>query len=174
MPLISALLTQLEVALRSTYPKITFGLGEKDLDRQDLAPPRVVWILTTVKHAAADKQKTNPRRLLTREVSIIAHCWAADDASAATPLTHLDACEAMVHDLIVAIHRAGWGTGIRLDGEEWMQSKHINLGHAALVTFVPLVPVHSVTYGVAPKPLGLGPDIAGSLPGDQKIDWSEP
>jgi hypothetical protein len=172
MPSISTLLTELEAALRAIYPTIAFGLGEKDLSRQDLAPPRIVWIPTTVKHGPAEKQRTNPRRLLTREVSIVAHCWAVDTSSAPTPLLHYDACEAVVHNLLGAIHKAGWGTGIRLGGEEWMQSQHIDLGHAALVTFMPEVPVLAQVYATA-QPTGLQPDAVGAVPGDQKIDWGE-
>jgi hypothetical protein len=173
MPSVSTLLAELETLLRATYPTITFGLGEKDLNRQDLPPPRVIWIPTTAKHATAEKQKTNPRRLMTREVTVVAHCWAADTANAPTPLTHMDRCEALVHTLLTALHKAGWGTGIRLGGEDWLQSLHVDFGHAAVVTFMPQVPVFGTTYATV-QPTQLQPETSGSTQGDKQVDWNEP
>ena len=171
MAQITELLTELEAGLRATYPTISFGLGEKDLDRQDMAPPRIVWIPTMAKHTAAEKQKTNPRRLLTRAPSIVAHCWAVDTVTQ-TPKAHVDACEALVHNLIVQLHKSVHGS-IEMGGEEWGQPKHTDLGHYALVTFTPRVPVVDQEYTTV-QATQLQPDITGSLAGDQNVDWSEP
>lgn len=172
MPAVSTLLAELETKLKELYPSIRFGLGEKDLARQDLAPPRIIWIPTTAKHTSAEKQKTNPRRLLTRAPSIVAHCWAADTSQDATPMTHYDACEALVHNLIVALHKSAWGS-IEMGGEEWGQSDHANHGHVALVTFIPKVPVVEQAY-VTVQATQLQPQTVGSVAGDSNVDWGEP
>jgi hypothetical protein len=168
---ITALLSELESILTLVYPTISFGLGEKDLARQDLAPPRIVWVPTSAKHAAPEKQKTNPRRLLTRTPTIVAHCWAIDGV-AQTPQAHYDACEDLVHNLLVALHKSVHGS-IEMGGEEWLQPTQIDLGHVALVTFIPRVPVVDQTY-LTVQLKNLQPDIVGSAAGDGNIDWSEP
>jgi hypothetical protein len=174
MARVTALLAELEDALRKIYPKITFGLGSRDLDRQDLAPPRVIWVPTTVRHGAPEskgfekKDRSQPRRLLTRAPSIVAHCWAAAD----TPTESYDACEDLVHNLLVAIYRSSWGS-VEMGGEEWLQPTHTDHGHVALVTFVPSVPVEAKTYQtVQPNKLEL--DATGAQQGDGVVEAGEP
>jgi hypothetical protein len=167
---VSALLAELEAVMREVYPTITFGLGEKDLARNDSGPPRVVWIPTQVTHGPPRKEKSTERRILTRDVTVVAHCWAADTTSP-SPLTHYDACEKLVQDLLVKLHKSAWGS-IRMGGEEWAQSSHADQGHAALLTFVASVPVEARTYQTV-QITALQPDIAGSIAGDSQVDWAE-
>jgi hypothetical protein len=170
MAVVSALLAELQTALRGIYPTIAFGLGEKDLARQDSAPPRIVWIPTTVTHAGASKQQTNPKSLITRKPSIVAHCWA-HDPNDHDPLAQYDACEALVHNLLVQLHKSAHGS-LAIDGEDWMTATHVDLGYAALVTFTPQVPVQARTYETV-QLSKLEPNIVGSVAGDSNVDWSE-
>jgi len=170
---VTALLLELEERLRGIYPTIAFGFGEKDISRNDLAPPRIVWVPTTGLHSAAEKQSKNPRSVLTRNPAVVAHCWAVDDAgTGANPFAHYDACEALVHDLIVSIYRSAWGS-IAFDGEEWLQPDQVDYGHVALVKFSPKVPVLEKTYRKV-QVTKLEAEARNVVPGDNNIDWSEP
>lgn len=169
---ITALLEELEDALRLIYPAITFGLGQKDLSRNDLAPPRVVWVPTVARHLPAEKRVTNPRSLLTRSPTIVAHCWAFDASQQASPKKHFDACEDLVSNLLVRLHDSSWGS-IEMGGEEWLQPDDISYGHAALVTFSVKSPVNATVYQTV-QLTKLEPNIVGSVAGDTNVDWSEP
>jgi hypothetical protein len=168
---VTALLSELETALKVIYPTIGFGLGQKALAHQDTAPPRIVWIPTVAKHSAPEKNKTNPRRLITRAPTIVAHCWAFDPAQS-DPKKHYDACEDLVSNLLVALHKSTWGS-IEMGGEEWLQPDEISHGHAALVTFSVRSPVEDKTYQTV-QLTQLQPNIVGSVAGDSNVDWSEP
>lgn len=169
---LSELIAELEGKLRTLYPTIGFGLGEKDLSRNDLGMPRIVWIPSGAKHEPPSKHATNPRRLLTRAVSVVAHCWAVDPSDNATPWSHLDVCEALVHNLIVSLHETQWGS-IEFGGEVWGQPDQIDFGHAALVTFIPKIPVAKQAYRTV-QAKELAPEVRDVAPGDTFIDWSEP
>ncbi len=168
---VTALLAELETKLKLIYPTIAFGLGQKDLAHQDSAPPRIVWIPTTAKHTAPEKRQTNPRELLTRVPTIVAHCWAFD-ANNADPKKHFDACEDLVSNLLVSLHKSGWGS-IEMGGEEWIQPDEVSFGHACLVTFSVKTPVQAKTY-LTVQPTNLQPNTVGSVAGDSNVDWDEP
>lgn len=161
---IRPLLLELEEKLRAIYdadaPGISFGLGARDVEVHG-SPPRIVWIPTTASHGAAEKQSTNPRRLLTRNVRVVAHCWGED----------FDGTEQLVHDLLRAIHKSGWGS-IALLGEEWVQPTNSDRGFVALVSFAPAVPVVDVTYRKV-QPTKLEKETSGAAPGDGVIEWGD-
>lgn len=165
---ISVFLAELEDRLREVYSSIAFDYGQRGLARLDSAPPRIVWIPTAVAHAAPEKRRTNPRELLTRRRTVVAHCWAYDD----TDPTGLAETERLVANVIVAIHRSTWGS-VEMLGEEWIQPDEVSLGHAALVSFAVKAPVQARPYTTV-QLTKLQPDITGSVMGDTNIDWSEP
>lgn len=171
-----ALLLEIENGLRQTYEaqgrKISFGLGAKHLDNQELAPPRIVWIPTTTKHSAASKERTNPKAILTREVSIVAHCWAVDASANRTPESNFDACEVLVKNLLVQLHKSAWGS-IEMSGEEWVAPHHGDHGHAVLVTFVAKSPVQRTTYQTV-QLVDVVAETANVAAGDSNVDWGEP
>lgn len=173
---ITDLLTELETALTSIYQgqgqKIGFGLGAKDVDRQDLGPPRIVWVPTTTKHSPATKESRNPRSVLTRELSIIAHCWAVDASSNRTPKSNFEACEALVQNLIVQLQKSTWGS-LEMNGEEWVAPHHGDHGHAALVTFIVRSPVLKKTYQTV-QLVDVVAETTDVAAGDSNVDWGEP
>lgn len=169
---VTALLDELEEKLRIIYPTIAFGLGQKDLARQDSGPPRIVWVPTVTRHLPAEKRNTNPRQLLTRAATVVAHCWAYDLSSPSDPKRHFDACEDLVANLLVTLHKSTWGS-IEMGGEEWLQPEQVSHGHAALVTFSVKSPVEAMTYQTV-QLTKLEPNTVGSVAGDTNVDWSEP
>lgn len=173
MPQLSALLDELEARLVAIYGdgKIAFGLGKKELESNASAPPRITWVPLSAKHGAAVKTKANPRSLLTREITIVAHCWAVDHADS-SPKKQLDACESLVNNLCVVLHKAAWGSVV-MGGEEWLQSDNADLGHVAYVTFTIQQPVADRVYQTV-QPTILQPEVSGVAPGDNDVAWGEP
>lgn len=158
---LSALFDELEGRLSPKYGgRLTCGRGAKALDLND-APPRVVWLYPRATHAAAQKVRdaNNKRPLLgsvlTREVQIVAHCWAAD----------LDATEQLVHDVIASTHALAWGS-VSFGGEEWPPETNAELGVVALVTMSVQIPVmRAPLQAVTPTTLALdSTDIEGNEP----------
>lgn len=155
---ISALIAELQTKLLAIYPTITFNLNKQN---ENGAPPRIVWTPTTVQHQSGEHQTTKPRRILTRKPTIVARCWGAD----------YDATEDIVHNLIVAIYTAAWGS-IDFQGEQWLGSDDSNEGYVALVSFAPSVPVEGKVYrSVVPTTLAVDP--TGAVSGDGELQGGE-
>jgi hypothetical protein len=167
---LSALLEELESRLVTIYPTISFGTGARDLAHQR-ALPSVVWVPTTAKHDAPRKS-TNPKNLRTRIRTIVAHCWAVADGDDPDGRKSLDACDELVSNLIVALHKVAWGS-VRTVGEDWIQPDEISHGHACLVTFEIETPVQDRPY-VKAKIATIQADTVGSVAGDTNVDWGEP
>lgn len=167
-PRISALLDELEELLRPLYPAgVAFGRTAKDVDAND-SPPRIIWTFPSVTHGAAEKiriageKRPTTRALLTRTVTVSAHCWGES----------LDATEQLVHDLLASAHKAAWGS-IAFLGEEWADEEHGDFGTLAIVRLGVSIPVtRKPLQRVTPTALEL--DITGAVPGDGVIEGNEP
>jgi hypothetical protein len=102
---------------------VTWHTGAQHLATQG-APPLVVWVASDdVKHMAGGEQTEGEiagvyvRQILTRQIAITVHVWAAT----------YDAAELLVLDLIAAAHEA-LGTSCHWAGEKWpKQIKHERL-----------------------------------------------
>lgn len=158
------LLDEIEGRLTTAYAvspaPLTFGFGTKDINEHDSAP-RVVWVPVAASHTAAEKQTTNGKSVLTRNPTVVAHCWGAS----------FDELEELVHQVILAVHGSARADASHL-GEEWPPEMVTHHGCVALVKFSVKVPVLKAPLQVV-QPRALEKDTTGSAPGDGNIDWGE-
>lgn len=121
-------LEEIETLLTVAHPDIQFGgLGVSEVDEGG-AWPRVVWLVPTVAHAAAEKSKPAGRstavQILTRGVNVEAHLWCED----------LEQLEQLIDDTIAAVHDVSHGS-VLFGGEEWPEDDAVEDGLRAIVRF---------------------------------------
>lgn len=167
---IGALLDEIEKHLLVGYPKLQLARGVKAIEQHG-SPPRVTWVITGGAHSPAEKVG-KPKSLLTRDLNLIAHVWAAD----------VDALDELVNDTLVALHRVCHGS-YRPLGEDWIPDDVSHQGAVALVRVVvsgavlerrfkvePRVPDQQITHATI---TAIAPDTSTSSQGDGNLDWSE-
>ena len=160
---IQTLLTEIETELRAIHPQLEASTGANHIGRHG-TPPRIVWVVTTVAHAAAEKPKlAQGRSVLTRQIEVNAHVWGAD----------LGSLEQLIDDTIVAIHHAAHGS-VDFAGEDWIAAEEAHQGQAALLRFHLAMPVVEARRTNRNPPLSLEADITSSVQGDRALDWKEP
>jgi hypothetical protein len=133
------MLADLIAAIAAKLPAGTASLvGGKHIGVMGV-PPRVVWVPTEDKFAAARQHGPSPRSIKTRVAGVVVHIWA----KGASPDQDLAAAEQLVNDVLWATHQEAYGsyevvggTWLGQDGEELTQ-----LGRAYLLELQFQVPI---------------------------------
>lgn len=116
-------------------------LGRRFLDNAQDAPPRLVWIPTTMQFGHSPFVGGDPRQLATRVQRVEAHCWHNDFAQ----------CEWLTSVAQAAIHRAAPGAYELVDGVCMSdQGADVNLrGYVIAFSFDVRIPVLDRAHGTA-------------------------
>lgn len=159
-PLFEEIEKLLLVRYRDAAPTLTFGRGAKDIHASD-SFPRVVWVPRQGAFSPIEKTTRKTRRITTRTLTILAHCWGAD----------VDAASELVSEVVLALHRTAWGSLI-LDGEDWPEDAVTQAGVVATVGFSIRIPVEEPARDTV-IPTATAWDTSDTIAGDGLLDAGE-
>lgn len=153
----------------------SFRVGAQFIPDQTTAPPRVVWARTVDRYGPPDGPGGNPRPLLTKEASIIAHCWAVgtgDPNNEADPNATPDKAIEDLQDTVAWALRLVLGVAVvPLNGEHLRDSVGA-AGQACLLAFSVAQPISDNTLPTV-QPTTTAADSSGASLTDRELSCGE-
>lgn len=159
-------LEPLEAKILERFPGVTFKLGAKHISKNTGAP-RIVWVRDVDAFGPAVSVGRNPRAVLSRGATVVAHVWA--QASPALSLDTDDAATEYLVDVLAWAMRAVAAVEAMPQRAAWLDSGAETGSLACLVEFTISHPVvEPARPTVQPDALEFDPSDAS--PGDGQLD----
>lgn len=159
-------LEPIEAKIRERFPGVTFKLGEKHIAK-NASPPRIVWVRDVDGFGPAVSVGRNPRAVLSRSATVVAHVWAK--ASPALELDTDDAATEYLVDVLAWAMRAVAAVEAMPQRAAWLDSGAETGSLACLVEFTLSHPVVEPARPTA-TPTSQAFDPSDASPGDGKLD----